>query len=143
MRVPNTSISRGGVLVGPGTQRGAPNHRGSGRGVGVQPSPLCEERTCMHAKTPQSCLTHATLWTTAHQALLSMAFSKQEYWSGLPCPSPGDIPDPGVEPTCVTYPALAGVFFIPESERCSVMSDSVIPWTIQSMEFSRPEYWSG
>ena len=54
----------------------------------------------MHAKTLQSCLTHATLWTIAHQALLSMAFSKQEYWSGLPCPSPGDIPDPGVEPTC-------------------------------------------
>ena len=36
----------------------------------------------------------ATLWTTAHQALLSMGFSRQGYWSGLPCPPPGDLPDP-------------------------------------------------
>ena len=39
-----------------------------------------------------------TLWTVAHQAPLSMAFSRQEYWSGLPFPSPGDLPDPGIEP---------------------------------------------
>ena len=37
-------------------------------------------------------------WTVAHQAPLSMGFSRQEYWSGLPCPSPGDLPDPGMEP---------------------------------------------
>ena len=37
----------------------------------------------------------ATLWTIVHQALLSMGFSRQEYWSGLPCPSPGDLPDQG------------------------------------------------
>ena len=40
----------------------------------------------------------ATPWTVAHQALPSMGFSKQEYWSGLPFPSPGDRPDPGIEP---------------------------------------------
>ena len=40
----------------------------------------------------------ATLWTVAHQAPLYMGFSKQEYWSGLPFPSPGDLPDPGIEP---------------------------------------------
>ena len=40
----------------------------------------------------------ATLWTVAHQAPLSMAFSRPEYWSGLPFPSPGDLPDPGIEP---------------------------------------------
>ena len=40
----------------------------------------------------------ATPWTVAHQALLSMGFSRQEYWSGLPFPSPGDLPDPGMEP---------------------------------------------
>ena len=40
----------------------------------------------------------ATLWTTAYQALLSMGFSRQECWSGLPLPSPGDLPDPGIEP---------------------------------------------
>ena len=40
----------------------------------------------------------ATPWTVAHQAPPSMGFSRQEYWSGLPFPSPGDIPDPGIEP---------------------------------------------
>jgi len=39
-----------------------------------------------------------TLWTVAHQAPLSMGFSRQEYWSGLPFPSPGDLPDPGIKP---------------------------------------------
>ena len=39
-----------------------------------------------------------TPWTIAHQIPLSMGFSRQEYWSGLPCPSPGDLPDPGTEP---------------------------------------------
>ena len=40
----------------------------------------------------------ATPWTIAHQAPLSMGFSKQEYWSGLPCPPPRDLPNPGIEP---------------------------------------------
>ena len=39
----------------------------------------------------------ATPWTVAHQAPLSMGFSRQEYWSGLPFPSPGDLPDPGIK----------------------------------------------
>ena len=39
-----------------------------------------------------------TPWTVAHQAPPSMEFSSQEYWSGLPFPSPGDLPDPGIEP---------------------------------------------
>ena len=39
----------------------------------------------------------ATPWTVAHQAPLCMGFSRQEYWNGLPCPPPGDIPDPGLE----------------------------------------------
>ena len=46
----------------------------------------------------QSCLTLATPWTVAHQAPLYMGFSRQEYWSGLPFPSPGDLPNPGTEP---------------------------------------------
>ena len=41
---------------------------------------------------------YATPWTAARQAPLSMGFSRQEYWSGLPLPSPGDLPDPGIEP---------------------------------------------
>ena len=40
----------------------------------------------------------ATLWTVAHEAPPSMGFSRQEYWSGLPFPSAGDLPDPGIEP---------------------------------------------
>ena len=41
---------------------------------------------------------YATPWTVAHQAPPSMGFSRQEYWSGLPFPSPGDLPNPGIEP---------------------------------------------
>ena len=44
----------------------------------------------------------ATLWTVAHQAPPSMGFSRQEYWSGLPFPSPGDLPNPGIEPKSPT-----------------------------------------
>ena len=53
----------------------------------------------------------ATLCTVAHHAPLSMGFSRQEYWRGMPCPTPGDLPDLGVEPACLTSPALAGGFF--------------------------------
>ena len=52
----------------------------------------------------------ANLWTVARQALLSMGFSQQEYCSGLPCPPPGDRPDPRLEPTSLVSPALAGGF---------------------------------
>ena len=62
-----------------------------------------------------SCLSHfplfVTLWTVAHQVPLSMGFSKQEYWSGLPFPPPGDLPNPGTEPTSLTSHELAGRFF--------------------------------
>ena len=52
---------------------------------------------------------YATLCTIAHQAPLSMGFSRQEYWSGLPCLPPGDLPEPGIEPGS---PALqADVFY--------------------------------
>ena len=53
----------------------------------------------------------ATPWTIAHQAPLSMGFSRKEYWTGLPFPSPGDLPDPGIEPTSLMSPAMAGGFF--------------------------------
>ena len=52
-----------------------------------------------------------TLWTVAHQAPLSMGFSRQEYWIGLPCPSPGDLPDPGIEFASLMSPTLSGGFF--------------------------------
>ena len=52
-----------------------------------------------------------SLWTVAWQAPLAIEFSRQEYWSGLSCPPPGDLPDPGIDPTSLTSPALAGGFF--------------------------------
>ena len=52
-----------------------------------------------------------TPWTVAHQAPLSVGFSRQEYWSGLPFPSPGHLPDPGIKPTSLKSPALAVGFF--------------------------------
>ena len=52
-----------------------------------------------------------TLWTIVHQVPPSMRFSRQEYWSGLPCPPPGDPPNPGIKPVSLMSPALAGRFF--------------------------------
>ena len=63
-----------------------------------------------------SCFSHdqlcVILWTVACQAPLYMGFSRQKYWSGLPCPPPGDVPDPGIKPESPTSPALAGSFSI-------------------------------
>ena len=93
--------------------------------------------------------------TLAHQATLSMGFCRQEYWSGLPCPPPGDLPNPGMEPVSLTS-ALAGRFFTTSTiwEGSSVQFSHcrvrlfVIPWTVPcqaplSMGFCRQEYWSG
>ena len=55
-----------------------------------------------------------TPWTVAHQVPLSVAFPRQEYWSVLPCPSPGDLSDPGIKPTFPVAPALAGKFLTTE-----------------------------
>ena len=55
-----------------------------------------------------------TPWTVTHQALLSMEFSRQQSWRGLPFPTPGDLPDPGIEPESLASPALAGVLLTAE-----------------------------
>ena len=57
----------------------------------------------------------ATSWTVAGQAPLSMGFSRQKYWSGLPFPFPWDLPDPVIEPESPASPALVGGFFTTES----------------------------
>ena len=62
----------------------------------------------MCAKSLQCCPIFATQWTVACQDPLSMGFSRQEYWSGLPCPSPGDLLHPGIKPVCPASPVLAG-----------------------------------
>ena len=62
-----------------------------------------------------SCFSHvrlfAVLWTVACQAPLSMGFSREEYWSGFPCPPPGDLPSPWISPASHNSPVLAGSFF--------------------------------
>ena len=60
-------------------------------------------RVC--AKVLQSCPTLYNPWTVAHQAPLSMRFSRQEYWSGLPYTSPGELIDPGIEPESPAFQA--------------------------------------
>ena len=76
-----------------------------------------------------SCFSHVRLYamqrTVASQAPLSMGFSRQEYWSGLPFPSPGDLPDPGIEPVSLMSPALAGRFFTTSTT-----------WEVHSIQFS-------
>ena len=73
----------------------------------------------MHTQLLKSCMTLcslwtvlATLWTVAHPAPLSLGFSRQEHWSGLPCPSQGDLLDPGIKLASLMSPALASGFFI-------------------------------
>jgi len=64
---------------------------------------------CMHAQSPQLCL---TLWTVAHQAPVSMGFSRHEYWSGLPFPPLETLPDPEIERASACISCIAGRFFI-------------------------------
>ena len=95
----------------------------------------------------------------AHQAPLSMGFSRQEYWSGLPCPSPGDLPDPGIKPTslCLPHWQVGCLPLAPpgkpsettkrENENHSVVSSSETSWTVAcqaplSMDFSRQGCWN-
>ena len=59
----------------------------------------------------KSCLTLVTPKTIARQAPLSMGFPRQEFWSGLPCPQPGDLPNPGIKPVPPASPVLAGMLF--------------------------------
>ena len=64
---------------------------------------------CVRAKSLQSCSTLCDPMDCSPPG--SMGFSRQEYWSGLPCPPPGDLPDPGIKPASLRSPALAGGFF--------------------------------
>ena len=66
---------------------------------------MCVCDLCMHACFSSIWL-FVTLWTVAHQAPLSMGFSSQEYWTGLPCPPPRDLPNPGIETASPETPAL-------------------------------------
>ena len=72
----------------------------------------------------------ATPWTIAHQAPLSMGFSRQEYWSGLPFPSPGDLPDPGIEPRS---PALQADTLTSEPPGKTGFNQDVVKSTVRTI----------
>ena len=97
---------------------------------------------CMLLSRFSSVWLFATPWTVACQAPLSIGFSRQEYWSGLPCPPPGDLPDPR-DRTCVS--CTAGGFFTtepsrkPESPRRLVKTDCRTP----SLGFLTQSFWAG
>ena len=80
-----------------------------------------------HARLNQSCPTLCDPMGSARQASLSLGFSRREYWSRLPCPPPGDLPDPGIKPASLTAPALAGgsLPLAPRGKLCS----SYVPCT--------------
>ena len=98
-------------------------------------------------------LRFVTSWTVANhgEIPLSLEFSRQEYWSELPFPPPGNLPDWGIEPTSLAFLHWQAVLYQLShwaSPKWKLKSLSCVqlfatPWTIQSMEFSRPEYWSG
>ena len=73
------------------------------------------EAKTLYIECMLSCFSHvqlfATPWTIAHQAPVSMGFSRQDYYSGLPCPSPEDLPDPWIKLAFLMSPPLAGGFF--------------------------------
>ena len=112
-----------------------------------------------------SSLSHVQLfgtpWTVADQVSLSMGFSRQEYWSGLPCPFPGDLPNPRIEPRSPTCRQIlyrlnhqgspyTGIHtsYCMHAQSLSCIQFFVIPWTVAcqaplSIGSSRQEYWSG
>ena len=79
---------------------------------------------CTYVKVVSCVQVFATPWTVAHQATLSMGFSRQEYWSGLPFPSPGDLPKPGIEPMSPTLQANS-LPSEPPGIACTVLSTLV------------------
>ena len=80
-------------------------------------------RACMLSHFSHVCF-FATPWTVTLQAPLSMGFTRQEYWSGLPCPPPGDLPNAGIEPASLMLPPLASRFFTTST-----------PWEAQFSEY--------
>ena len=123
--------------------------------IGNEPSARATcAKTCLTRKCESLC--HVWLcdpMDCSHQAPPSTGFSRQEYWSGLPFPSPRDLPDPGIEPSFSILQADCLPSEAPEKPRLTWKLLGhvwllVTPWTVAcqaalSMEFSRQEYWSG
>ena len=89
---------------------------------------------CVHVLSPFNYVRlFATLWAVAQQAPLSMGFSRQEHWSGLPCPPPGDLSDPGIKPMFLISPALAGRFFTTNATWEHVVANGIISFFFMSV----------
>ena len=85
---------------------------------------ICKKNSvCVCSARPNS---FVTPWTVARQAPLSMEFSRQEYWRGLPFPSPGDLPDPVIETMSPASSAMAGGFFPTAPHRKPKKNSSLI-----------------
>ena len=95
-----------------------------------QRSPEAGEVRAMQCSSLGRVRLFATPWTAAHQAPLSMGFSRKEHWSGLPCPPPGDRPSPGTEPVSLASLALVGgcatiqAFYLELPPPCQINDDS-------------------
>ena len=93
----------------------------------------------------------ATPWTVAQQAPLSMGFPRQEYWSALPFPSPGELPDPGTEAVSLPSPALSGGFFptVPPGDPLGQLAGQLMsgrrfpatPVTVECPVFAEVSVW--
>ena len=101
--------SGSGLLTRPGVRR--ESEGGQGREPGAPESNEKENQVCRALSHFRFVQLFVTPWTVARQAPLPMGLPRQQYWSGLPCPPPRDLPDSGIEPVS---PALAGGFFIAE-----------------------------
>ena len=86
--------------------------------LSILPLAICFTHVCVFS---YSVMSDQTLWIAACQAPLSMEFSRQQYCSGLPSPSPGDLPELGIEPASLVSAALAGGFFATVSVYMSVL----------------------
>ena len=85
----------------------------------------------------------ATPWTVIHQAFLSIGFSKQEYWSGLPCPPPGHLPDPGIE-TCLLHLLhwqVGSLPLAPSGKPSATLHSPTLIWNLER-GFLSSWYWS-
>ena len=78
---------------------------------------------CMQAKSLKMCPALCSPMVCAHQAPLSKIFSRQEYWSGFPCPPPGDLPDPRIKPKSLASPALAGGLFTTSTREAHLLAN--------------------
>ena len=99
---------------------------------------------CWHALSCSVVSDSATAWTAALQAPLSMGFSRQEHCSGLPCPPPGDLPDPGIKPVSLMSPALAARLFTTSATwQTPRKTCSDLHWSLLNTDTPKLKFWSG